>query len=140
MTSTRPTVPDYAYSVDAANARLEAAGYVDTDGDGIRECRADQQCPTGDLTFRFYYPTDSDIGPREADQLSDMWRQVGVAIQIQAPRPGARSRLSAARSFDYDIIRWGWGSDPDPAFLLGRHPVQRSRQRLQRDRLLQPGL
>ena len=22
-------------------------------------------------------------------------------------------------AFDYDVIRWGWGSDPDPGFLLG---------------------
>ena len=22
-------------------------------------------------------------------------------------------------AFDYDIMLWGWGSDPDPAFLLG---------------------
>ena len=22
-------------------------------------------------------------------------------------------------TFDYDVMLWGWGSDPDPAFLLG---------------------
>lgn len=111
-------VQDYAYSVDAANQRLEAAGYVDTTGDGIRECRADQQCPTGDLTFRFYYPNDSDVGPRESDLIADMWRQVGVNIQIQALDPDTLTSVCCP-TFDFDVIRWGWGSDPDPAFLLG---------------------
>jgi peptide/nickel transport system substrate-binding protein len=112
-------VQDYAFSIDAANARLDAAGYTDTDGDGIRECRADQECPTGDLTFRFYYNNDSDIAPREADLISDMWEQVGVALQIQGLDPSGALTTACCPAFDYDVIRWGWGSDPDPAFLLG---------------------
>ena len=111
-------VQDYAYSAGAANQRLEAAGYVDNDGDGIRECLAEQQCPTGDLTFRLFYPNDSDVAPREADLISDMWQQVGVAVQIQALDPDTLTSVCCP-SFDYDVIRWGWGSDPDPAFLLG---------------------
>ena len=38
----------------------------------------------------------------------------------------SRSRVSTdtltsvcCPAFDYDIMLWGWGSDPDPAFLLG---------------------
>ncbi len=49
------------------------AGYIDTDGDGIRECKAGQDCPTGDLTFRFNFPDDSDTAPREAELISQMW-------------------------------------------------------------------
>jgi peptide/nickel transport system substrate-binding protein len=111
-------VPDYAFDAAAANARLEAAGYADTNGDGIRECKADQQCPTGDLTFRFNYPDDSDTGAREAEQISDMWREVGVAIQIQALDPDTLTSVCCP-TFDYDVMMWGWGVDPDPAFLLG---------------------
>jgi peptide/nickel transport system substrate-binding protein len=111
-------IEDYAYSVEAANQRLEAAGYTDSTGDGIRECLADQDCPTGDLTLRFFYPNDSDVGPREADLIADMWREAGVAIQIQALDPDTLTSVCCP-TFDYDVIRWGWGSDPDPAFLLG---------------------
>ena len=111
-------VKDYAFDVDAANAMLDEAGYEDTNGDGVRECLADQDCPTGDLTFRFMYPTDSDTGARESELIGDMWAEVGVKIEIQGLEPNTLTSVCCP-TFDYDVIRWGWGSDPDPAFLLG---------------------
>jgi peptide/nickel transport system substrate-binding protein len=74
---------DYPYDAAAAGQMLQDAGYTDTDGDGIRECKTGQQCPTGDLTFRFNFPTDIDSGAREADILSANWRAAGVQIEIQ---------------------------------------------------------
>ncbi len=93
-------------------------GYEDTDGDGIRECLADQDCPTGDLTFRFNYADDIDTAPREAELLQGMWQEIGVAIQIQGLDPDTLTSVCCP-AFEYDIMLWGWGSDPDPAFLLG---------------------
>jgi peptide/nickel transport system substrate-binding protein len=106
------------YDVDAANQMLDDAGYRDTNGDGIRECLADQDCPTGDLTFRFNYPTDIDTAAREADLIQGMWEAVGVKIEIQGLDPDTVTSVCCP-SFDYDVILWGWGADPDPAFLLG---------------------
>ena len=111
-------VEDYAFDVDAANAMLDEAGYEDTNGDGVRECLAEQDCPTGDLTFRFMYPTASDTGARESELIGDMWAEVGVKIEIQGLEPNTLTSVCCP-TFDYDVIRWGWGSDPDPAFLLG---------------------
>jgi peptide/nickel transport system substrate-binding protein len=110
-------VQDYAYDADAANALLDDAGYADSDGDGIRECKAGQDCPTGDLTFRFNYPTDIDSAPREAELLQDMWEAIGVRIEIQGLDPDTLTSVCCP-TFDYDIMLWGWGSDPDPSFLL----------------------
>jgi peptide/nickel transport system substrate-binding protein len=109
-------VEDYAFDVDAANALLDDAGYEDSDGDGVRECLADQDCDT--LTFRFNYADDIDTAPREAELLQGMWEQIGVAIEIQGLDPDTLTSVCCP-SFDYDIMLWGWGSDPDPAFLLG---------------------
>jgi peptide/nickel transport system substrate-binding protein len=113
-------VADYAFSVDAANQLLDDAGYMDTDGDGIRECPASMSdCgPTGDLTFRFNYADDIDSAPREADLLKTMWKEIGVEITIQGLDPDTLTSVCCP-SFDYDIMLWGWGSDPDPGFLLG---------------------
>ncbi len=109
-------VEDYTFDVDAANALLDDAGYEDSDGDGIRECLADQDCET--LTFRFHYADDIDTAPREAELLQGMWTEIGVAIEIQGLDPDTLTSICCP-TFDYDIMLWGWGTDPDPAFLLG---------------------
>jgi peptide/nickel transport system substrate-binding protein len=109
-------VSDWPYDPAAANDLLDEAGYVDSDGDGIRECRDDQECDT--LTFRFNYPDDIDTAPREAELLAGMWAEVGVQIQIQGLDSDALTSICCP-AFDFDVILWGWGSDPDPGFLLG---------------------
>ena len=113
-------VADYAFSIDAANQLLDDAGYLDTDDDGIRECPASMtDCgPTGDLTFRFNYADDIDEAPREADLLKGTWNQIGVEIQIQGLDADTLTSVCCP-AFDYDIMLWGWGSDPDPGWLLG---------------------
>lgn len=111
------TDADIPYDVAGANTLLDQAGYADTDGDGIRECTSGQDCPTGDLTLRFHYPDDIDTAPREAELISDMWNAVGVRIEIAALDSDTLTSICCP-TFDFDVILWGWGSDPDPGFLL----------------------
>ena len=109
-------IEDYAFDIDEANSILDAAGYEDTDGDGIRECLPDQDCD--DLTFRFNYPADATTGARESEVIQETWQQIGVAITVQVLDADTLTSVCCP-AFDYDVIMWGWGSDPDPAFLLG---------------------
>ena len=109
-------VKDYTFSVAAANKILDNAGYKDTNGDGVRECKAGEGCK--DLTFRFNYPTDIDSAPREAQLVQSMWQQIGVKLTIQGLDSDTLTSVCCP-TFDYDIMLWHWGSDPDPAFLLG---------------------
>jgi len=104
---------DYEYNIDMANQMLDEAGYIDTDGDGVREMPDGTQ----PLTFRMNYPTDSTSGPRMSELLNDMWAQIGIQTEIQALDADALTAVCCP-SFDYDVILWGWGSDPDPSFLL----------------------
>jgi peptide/nickel transport system substrate-binding protein len=92
---------------------LDDAGYQDTNNDGIREMPDDSR----DLSFRFYWPNDVLEAPRVAELLSQMWAEIGVKLELQALDPDALTSVCCP-GFDFDIIMWGWSSDPDPSFLL----------------------
>jgi len=109
------TEADIPFDVAGANALLDQAGYTDTDGDNIRDCKAGQDCD--DLTFRFNFPDDIDTAPREAELIKGMWEQIGVTIEIGALDSDTLTSICCP-AFDYDVILWGWGSDPDPGFLM----------------------
>ena len=104
---------DYAFDTALANEILEDAGYADADGDGVREM------PGGGtpLRFRVNWPSDSTTAPRMAELLAATWGEIGIATELQALDADALTSVCCP-TFDFDIILWGWGSDPDPGFLL----------------------
>lgn len=106
-------IEDYAFDIDLANQILDDAGYLDSDGDGVREM------PDGGepLSFRLNWPSDSSNAPRTAELLAATWGQIGVQTEQQALDPDALTSICCP-AFDFDVILWGWGSDPDPGFLL----------------------
>lgn len=107
------SLKDFEFDIAKANQILDDAGYKDTDKDGIREL------PDGSrpLTFRMNWPSDSLTAPRMAEMLGEMWGQVGVTLEMQAVDPDALT-AQCCPAFDFDILLWGWGSDPDPSALL----------------------
>ena len=107
------TLEDYAFDLALANQILDEAGYLDLNNDGVREM------PDGsrDLTLRINWPSDSSNAPRTAEILNGLWSQIGVRTELQGLDPDALTAVCCP-AFDFDIILWGWGSDPDPAFLL----------------------
>jgi len=107
------TLKDYEFDVTKANQILDDAGYADSDGDGVREMPDGSQ----PLNFRMSWPSDSIDAPRQAELLSEMWAKVGVKTELQATDPDALT-AQCCPVFDYDVILWGWGSDPDPNLLL----------------------
>ena len=107
------TLVDYAFDIDQANQILDDAGYADVNGDGIREM------PDGSdsLNFRMNWNADSTFNARMAELLNASWGQIGIGTELQALDPDTLTSVCCP-AFDYDVILWGWGSDPDPAFLL----------------------
>ncbi len=69
------------------------------------------------LDFRLFWPNDIEEAPRIAQLLAEMWTPIGVKLDPQALDPDALTK-ACCPTFDYDLIMWGWGSDPDPGFLL----------------------
>jgi len=109
-------IEDYPFDIAEASRILDEAGYADSDGDGVRE----MPDGTNPLNFRLYWPNDSVSAPRIAELLAESWGQIGVKLQPQALDPDALTSVCCP-AFDFDIIIWGWGSDPDPGFLLSVH-------------------
>jgi peptide/nickel transport system substrate-binding protein len=112
-TAWSPQVPPAdRYTFDLAKARsiLEAAGYKDTNGDGIREM------PGGGrpLKFRYAVRSEGDTGPATAEFISGWLRQIGIATTQKVYDD---SRLTEViGKGDYDMFVWGWTPfvDPDP--------------------------
>ena len=109
------SLQDYEYNPAKANKILDDAGYV---YNGEFRC-AVPDCPYRSpiMNFRMYWPSDSVDAPRMAELLAGMWKEIGVGVQPQAIDPDALTALCCP-AFDFDIMLWGWGSDPDPNLLL----------------------
>jgi len=107
------TLTDYEFDTAKANQILDDAGYLDTDGDGVREM------PDGSraLSFRINWDSDNSDYPRIAELLKEMWAEIGVALEPQAFDADALTAICCP-TFDFDIMIWGWVSDPDPSALL----------------------
>lgn len=111
------TAPEFDLS--ASRRLLDAAGFVDTDDDGVREMpRGPAGEPGRPLVFRFFRPSDSAWAPRAAERLARTWAEIGVRVEPRAVDPSALAGLRSP-AFDYDLILWSWESDPDPNLLLG---------------------
>ena len=109
------SLQDYEYNPAKANKILDDAGYV-YNGE-IRCAVPDCPYPSPIMNFRMYWPSDSVDAPRMAELLAGMWKEIGVGLYPQAIDPDALTALCCP-AFDFDIMLWGWGSDPDPNLLL----------------------
>ena len=94
------------YDLAKANGLLDSAGWMDSDGDGIRE-------KEGQI-FTFSLLSNSDPDKiKVANLIQEQWAQVGVAVQVEVIGLGLGERLAR---HDYeaaiaDILLTG---DPDP--------------------------
>jgi peptide/nickel transport system substrate-binding protein len=105
-----PNITDVPFAVEKANQILEDAGYM-MGGDGVR-AKGDMR-----LEFRLQYPSDSDTAPRVADLLTGWFKEAGIKTTPESVDPDSLT-AACCPAADYDLILWGWGSDPDPDFML----------------------
>jgi len=95
------------YDLDRARTLLEEAGWVDTDGDGVRQ--KDDRLLTFDLI------SDDDEQRREAAfLLAEMWKQVGVQTNVKLFGVGTFIEdYLRRRAFDAVLFGQNVGWDPD---------------------------
>lgn len=108
-----PEIPEdqqLNYDPAAANALLDAGGYLDTDGDGVREMPDGSQS----LTFRYAERSEGTQGAAVRELITGWLTEVGIATEVSVFDD---SQLGTAiGAGEYDLFVWGWTPfvDPDP--------------------------
>jgi len=103
-------IEDVPFDLQKARQVLEVAGYL-TDKDGVR-AKGDTR-----LEMRLEYLSDSPTSPKVAEMLVEWFKQIGIKLNVHSETRevlGARMTPGA----DFDLVLWGWTSDPDPDFIL----------------------
>ena len=102
-----PELDAAAYSFDPDRAReiLDSLGYVDVDGDGLRET------PDGEPWSVPLSTASPDEWRRQAEVLEAQWRDVGIPIEIQLLEFTALIDLTTTGTHDLFLLLYGY-SDP----------------------------
>jgi peptide/nickel transport system substrate-binding protein len=114
------TPPDdvrYTFDLEKAKAELEAAGYTDGDGDGIREYQGKP------ISLRFWVLKRSPERQSAGKFMTGWFEDIGLDIKYEVLDEGVLiSRMwdyeGDAFAPDFDMFLWGWSGDIDPDFLL----------------------
>ncbi len=97
--------------------RLDAAGYLDADSDGIRE-----DLDGRPIELRLVYPTSDRKYAASAVAVAAAWERVGIGVSAEGLDPDTLTELlyvpEAGGTAEYDVELWGWTGSPDPDFLL----------------------
>ena len=113
----------YTYNPEKAKSLLDEAGYVDRNGDGLRED------PNGnDYVLNFASMAGSDGMEALSQYYIQQWREVGLNVQLLDGRLHEFNSFyervqNDDKSIDIYQAAWGTGSDPDPSGIWARDAV-----------------
>jgi len=100
------------YDPEKAKAILDAAGYTDRDGDGVREDAKGKK-----LDFKLValsdYPPEVNAGKMVVPYL----KSVGIKVRLEVMDEGAFSDVLYGNE-GVDMYIWAWGGDLDPSYQL----------------------
>lgn len=106
-----PNIPHYAYDPEKAKSLLEAAGWRDTNDDGVRE--KDGQI----LQFLLYAPDDP-LQSALIQQIALDWQAIGVrAVATPVTFVSLMSDFLLPRNYDAALITFDIPGDPDQYWL-----------------------
>jgi len=114
---TPPAGVAYTFDLEKAKAALDAAGYTDTNGDGIRDYKGKP------ITLRLYSRAESAESQACGKLITGWFDSIGLKINFQVMDDGAIGDKIVNKDGnqfapDYDMFIWGWGGDVDPNFIL----------------------
>jgi len=113
-----PAEVKYGYDPAKAESALDAAGYVDADGDGVREDKKGKP-----LSLRFWTLSEPAERQTIGKMLTAQLRDIGLDVSFTVMDEGALidhmwSYEGDTFAPDYDMFLWGWSGDIDPNFIL----------------------
>ncbi|AFZ67302.1 ABC transporter substrate-binding protein [Deinococcus peraridilitoris] len=96
-----------SFDLKAAATQLDALGFKDTDGDGVRNIARGKN-----LEFDLTYGTDSSVYPAMATIIQNDLKSIGVKVNLKGIL--SSRLLSTGMSGDWEMILHALGDQPDP--------------------------
>jgi peptide/nickel transport system substrate-binding protein len=100
------------YDPENAKAILEAAGYTDRDGDGVREDAKGRE-----LDFKLVGLSDYPDEVNAAKMIVPYLKSVGMKARLEVMDEGAFGDIPYG-NHGVDMYVWAWGGDLDPSYQL----------------------
>ena len=112
-----PGAATYPFDLEDAKAALDAAGYKDTNGDGIREGKDGKP-----IRLELLARNESIMSQQSGKFIAGWFKGIGLDIEFQVVSEAALSdkvwnTVDGKVQPDYDMLLWGWVGDADPNFL-----------------------
>lgn len=101
-------VAQYAFAPVRARALLDEVGWIDANGDGVRE-------KDGKMLAFILLVKDDVLHQRIGERLAANWADVGVKVDVQSVSfSGLVTDFLAPRTFEAALTEWNKVGDPDP--------------------------
>jgi peptide/nickel transport system substrate-binding protein len=108
----------FGYDPEKAKQLLDAAGYKDSDGDGVREDKQGKP-----IKLRLWTREESPEQQRAGKLLAGAFKSIGIDVDLAVENDGSISDgiwnyKGSAYAPDYDLFIWGWSGNIDPDYML----------------------
>jgi ABC-type transport system substrate-binding protein len=106
---THPTLKSHEFDLELATRILEQAGYLDSDGDGVREMN--DGC--GELlNFRLMFESDQAEQFATVEMIAEWLRAIGITTNAEALDPSTLKDVLSSTDFDLVVSQCGFDWDP----------------------------
>jgi len=110
----------YNFDVEKAKSLLESAGWVDSDGDGIREKNGKK------LSFKLSYPTGTSTTDQVVAYYQEAWKAVGAEMEPAGVEfPQLVEIITSTFDFDIAMLGFNWDAtgNQGPMFNCDQYKV-----------------
>ena len=108
----------FRQDLDLANQLLDEAGWIDSNGDGIRDMVRNGKSVKLSLRFYVYEEQESSVRVNVASQIASQLLAVGIEARTTVLSFREVQEKLSAGSFDLCMASFNMDNTPDPGFLL----------------------